>query len=278
MQILDGTVADERLGFIFPLGHTELRDEFDTVLIRLKEEGKLSELEQKWIDGDGEKTIDIPEIKGEKRGTLKIASRYDNVPFTYTAEEGHLGYDVELLYLITSELGYEVEFTYGDFATVLSEISSGKSDVGIGSIIYTEERTESIHFTEPTYSTHAVAFAKGRAEAAADTDGFFSNLLASIDRTLIRENRWKIVVDGLIITLILSIFSMLLGSILGFLYSFPLRSKNRIIRSIANVLSIILDRVPLLVVLMVLYYIIFAKNKPACNSNRYFRLYSYLCK
>ncbi len=257
LHILEGTVADERLGFIFPLSNTELRNEFDTVLLRLKEDGKLLELERKWIDGEGEETFDIPELTGNKKGVLQVASRYDNAPFTYMKEGKPVGYDVELLYLIASELGYELEFSYGDFATVISGVSSGKMDIGIGSIIYTKERTESIHFTEPTYSTHAVAFAL---DNTTKNTNFFTNLLASFDRTLIRENRWKIVVNGLIITLILSIFSILLGSILGFLYSFPLRSKNRIIRGVANVLSIILDRVPLLVVLMVLYYIIFAKT------------------
>ncbi len=234
-----------------------LLQEFNEVLARLKEQGVTEKLEKKWIDGEGEQIVEVPEMTVSPKGKISVAFSYDSKPFSYVANNAPAGYDMELLSLIATELGYELEFVPQDFSTMLAGVTAGKADVGIGCITCTEERKESLLFTDITYKDGISAIMHSE---TLTKNGFFTNLLASFDRTLIRENRWKIIAEGLIVTLILSIFSMLLGSILGFLYSFPLRSKNGIIRGIANGVSIILDRVPLLVVLMVLYYIVFAKT------------------
>ena len=47
---------------------------------------------------------------------------------------------------------------------------------------------------------------------------------------------------------------------LGFLFSFALRSKNSIVRRISSAVSTFLNGMPILIILMIFYYVIFSKS------------------
>ncbi|MBQ2658893.1 MAG: transporter substrate-binding domain-containing protein [Erysipelotrichaceae bacterium] len=86
----------------------------------------------------------------QERGKLIVASEQDWPPFTYEDAEGNLaGFDVELAKLIAEKLGVEFEPVRADFDSALQGVSSGRFDLTINGVSYTEERALSYNFSDP---------------------------------------------------------------------------------------------------------------------------------
>lgn len=82
------------------------------------------------------------------------------------------------------------------------------------------------------------------------TDSFYSNI--------IQEQRYILILDGLKVTIIISILATLFGTLLGGLICYMRMSKNRMLRGISGVYISILRGTPVLVVLMIIFYVVFA--------------------
>ena len=78
----------------------------------------------------------------------------------------------------------------------------------------------------------------------------------------IEDNRWKYIVDGLKITLIVTIFAVLIGVLLGFLIAIVRTThdktgKLKILNAICKVYPTVIRGTPVVVQLMIIYFIIF---------------------
>ena len=78
----------------------------------------------------------------------------------------------------------------------------------------------------------------------------------------IEQNRWKYIVDGLKITLIVTIFAVLIGVLLGFLIAIVRTThdktgKLKILNAICKVYLTVIRGTPVVVQLMIIYFIIF---------------------
>ena len=79
---------------------------------------------------------------------------------------------------------------------------------------------------------------------------------------VIEDNRWKYIVDGLKITLIVTIFAVLIGVLLGFLIAIVRTThdktgKLKILNVICRVYLTVIRGTPVVVQLMIIYFIIF---------------------
>ena len=83
-------------------------------------------------------------------------------------------------------------------------------------------------------------------------DGFYINFIA--------EERYLFFLEGLKTTLILTIFSFLLGTLIGILFCAGKRSKNRFISRLFNLICGFFIEVPTMVLLMIMVYIIFGRT------------------
>ncbi|MBZ4219752.1 MAG: amino acid ABC transporter permease [Chlorobium sp.] len=82
------------------------------------------------------------------------------------------------------------------------------------------------------------------------TGSFYSNI--------IQESRYLILLDGLKTTVIISICATLFGTLLGALVCFMRMSPNRVLSAMAKVYISILRGMPVLVFLMLMFYVVFA--------------------
>lgn len=78
----------------------------------------------------------------------------------------------------------------------------------------------------------------------------------------IEQNRWKYIADGLKITLIVTIFAVLIGVLLGFLIAIVRTThdktgKLKILNAICKVYLTVIRGTPVVVQLMIIYFIIF---------------------
>ncbi|GEO97524.1 hypothetical protein KTU01_36470 [Kocuria turfanensis] len=81
---------------------------------------------------------------------MRVASVGDLRPYTYTDENGEFtGFDVELLEDVAGRIGVEeVVFTGQDFSGLLAAVANGQYDVGAAAIGITEERQQTVDFSE----------------------------------------------------------------------------------------------------------------------------------
>lgn len=257
LTALSEKITTDKYGFMLNLNSSALCENMNQALLELKEDGELDRLKNKWIVSDETPVFDTLQPWAKPNGTLKVALSLDSVPFSYLSDEQIVGYDVELMYKIAEKLGYGLEISSYDFSALITAVTSGKADVAIGCITNTPERAESVLFTDSTYDSGTVAVVL---DSASSSGGIFGKLADSFERTFIRESRWKLVANGLLITLELSLLTLIFGTLAGFGFSFLLRSKNKVVSKVAGAVSTLLDGLPLLIILMVLYYIIFAKT------------------
>lgn len=91
----------------------------------------------------------LDEIK--ERGTISIATEGNWSPYTYHDEKTNelTGFDVELGRLIAEALGVEAVFEETDYDSILAGVESGRYDLGINGITYTDERAKSYNFSKP---------------------------------------------------------------------------------------------------------------------------------
>lgn len=87
---------------------------------------------------------------------------------------------------------------------------------------------------------------------------FLNTVAFEFTRTFITGSRWKMFLNGLEVTLVLSFFSVILGLLLGMLLAFGKLSKVKILRWLSNTYVDIIRGTPTMVQILIIYFVIFA--------------------
>lgn len=246
-------------GLVFPKTEKgkQLRDEFNAFLRQFIADGKMEALEDKWF-GDDEDAQQVPEIPKGEKGTLKMATAAQYDPFQYVRDGQIVGYDIDMVAQFCIQNGYGLEIADMNFDGVLPSVQTGKCDFAASGITITAERSESVLFSEPNFIGGTVA-AVLRKEGKDNDKGFWAGVADSFHKTFIKENRWQLFVNGVIITLIITTLSILLGTLLGFAIFMACRRGNPIALGVTRFSTWLVQGMPMVVLLMILYYIVFGK-------------------
>ncbi len=239
-----------------------LTDKISAIIERYDEDGTLDALREKWLGADDSiKTIDVGEYDAPN-GTLRYAHDSTLEPMSYVGGNGQsLGYEVELVTLIAKELGMKLEITQTAFNALIPMLTSGRADIVSGAMSITDERKESIDFPVTHYVGGMTLVVRGEdvgKYAAAEKTGFWTGLKNSFYKNFVQENRWEMILSGLGVTFVISVFSALFGTVLGFGLCLLRRSRNRIASGVTAAFIRLVQGIPVLVLLMVLFYVIFA--------------------
>ncbi|MBR3312798.1 MAG: transporter substrate-binding domain-containing protein [Atopobiaceae bacterium] len=224
-----------------------------------REDGTLEALYKKWTGADeSAKTMPNQDWEAAK-GTLTVAASADSEPMAYQVGSKACGMGVEMLYLVARDLGYGIRVRSMAPGSLINEVQSGKADIATSCFSITEERKKMVDMTEAFYDGGIVAVTRTNAVAAAgEGDDFFTGLGKSFERTFITENRWQLILSGLGVTLIISVVSGALGLALGFLFVMLRRKKEGgVAEKVIGALEGLLGGLPVVVVLMVFYYVVF---------------------
>ena len=237
-----------------------LQAQMNTFLDKLRADGRLDSMLDKWY-GETEPSVSVPleELK-ENSKTLRVSIDTTRKPFVYMYEGKPVGFEIEALYLFCKEYGYNVEIEDVSFASGLAGLAGEKYDLVCGGLYMTPERKESVNFSEP-YMVADVVMATYEKSGVGN---FFASIGESFEKTFIRESRWKLIVKGILTTLLISVCAVLGGTVLGFLLYLAARSKNRALSSVTRVFTKIYSKLitgtPTLVVLMLLFYVVFGRS------------------
>ena len=152
LKILEKKLTEDSYAFAIDPSKKELQEQVSKVIIEMKDNGKLKELEDKWM-GNNE---DVKELENytydDSKGTIKFATVSGSAPFAYMKNNKIVGYDIDVMLYICKELGYKLDIVEMSFYAILPALKSGKVDVSGCSIIVTEERKKAVLFSEPNYT------------------------------------------------------------------------------------------------------------------------------
>ena len=96
--------------------------------------------------------------KAEEKKTLTAAANVDYAPFEFYEDGEPVGFDVDLWSEICERLGYEAEFVHYPWDGLISGIQANKFDAIVADMEITEERSNSVLFTDPYfYETIGIA-------------------------------------------------------------------------------------------------------------------------
>ncbi|MEG1772758.1 MAG: ABC transporter permease subunit [Clostridia bacterium] len=242
-----------------------LTDQVNAAIAQLRTDGTLEEMKEKWTGfDDSAKTLPYFDYPGAN-GTLRVAHDIASEPMEYIGANGAaVGYDLELILRIGKILDRKVEFAAVDFSGLIPMLQSGKADAAVGCMSITDERKKTVDMSDSYYDGGLYfvvsKVTEGQSSVTAQQQtSFWDGLKASFTRTFLTENRWKLVLDGLGVTVLISICSGLIGSLMGFGICMLRRSKKRIAALPAAGFIRLIQGTPIVVLLMILYYIIFGK-------------------
>ncbi|MBB5853726.1 ABC transporter substrate-binding protein [Amycolatopsis umgeniensis] len=86
---------------------------------------------------------------GESAGTLRVGTLSDSKPNAYQENGVFTGFDNELLKAIAANQNLKLEFVSTEFATLLSQVATGRFDIGSSAISQTDERRKTVDFSLP---------------------------------------------------------------------------------------------------------------------------------
>ena len=251
-------LQDGEFGIAFAKGDVR-RDEWQAAYNSIPET-KIEAAWKKWTGADDSvKTLPEQDWPG-KNGTVRVAACDTLEPMSYVGEDNALkGFDLEIILMVARELDVKVEFTGMEFSSILAAVQSGKADIGAGSIIITEERAEAVDFME-YYPAAFVLIVRAVTNSGTETmtdNSILNSIRDSFEKTFTREDRWKLFVEGIVTTLLITLLAILLGTLLGFVQFMLCKNGNPVATSVTRFCLWLVQATPVVVLLMVLYYIIF---------------------
>ena len=259
LRILEEAFGYEKSAICIAKGNDDLTMKINEVINEIKSDGTLQNIMDYYLDDDysGER-YSSPDDIDRTNGTLKVATNAEFEPYEYIEHGEYVGIDMDICKVLADRLGMELEIEDMQFASIITAVTSGKADMGVAGMAVTEERAKSVNFTVPLYNN-----AK---QVIVIHDGTYTMTQTILDRlydNFIVDDRYKSLLSGLGITLLITLFAEIIGLALGILIAFVRYTHDKLnIMHIGNFISqvylVIIRGTPSVIQLLIIYYVIFA--------------------
>lgn len=265
LKIMGSSLFAAEYGAGFNKDSAELRQQFNQFLAQLKASGEYDAIVERWVT-IGKGPMPDLQFSGDEE-ELVVGNAVYGLPSVAVQDGELVGFDVEIAVQFAKYLGKRPVWATSDWGALIPSLVSGKIDVVISSMTITDERAERIDFSDPYYSTGNYFFVVDETKVAstavtetADSNSFIADLKSSFYSNIVKEDRYLLLWDGLQITILLSLLSGVFGTLVGAVVCFMRMSRYAVLNVPAKIFISILRGTPVLVLLMIIFYVIFAKS------------------
>lgn len=251
-----------------------LRDQFNEFLAGIKADGTYDEIDRTWFGTDeSRKVVDMSDLTGEN-GVIHVVTTSTDEPFSYIKDGKNVGYDIDVAVRFCRACGYAIEIGEVDFSARIPALESGRYEFTT-TMNVTPEREEAVLFSDPVSEGGIVVAARadeivpdqsGLPEQAAERPGFFEGLVLSFQKNFIREDRWKMIAQGVGTTCLITALSVLCGTVLAFAVCLFRRTGSLLANRISDLYVKLLQGTPTVVLLMLLYYVVFTRTSLSATA------------
>ncbi len=259
ISIIEEEFTLEEYAICIAKENTELLEKVNAALAAIRENGTVDRIVKNYI-GSEDEIGQFPYVEKDadySNGTLIMGTNAEFPPYEYHESNTIVGIDVDIMRAICDELGMKLQIEDMAFDAIIAAVTSGKVDVGASGFTVTEERKKNINFTDTYTTSKQVIIVRG--ENSAQTASFTEKL----HDNFIEDNRYLYIVKGLGNTLMITVFAVVIGIVLGFLIAIVRTSHDRnggltILNAICRIYLTIMRGTPVMIQLLIIYYVILA--------------------
>ena len=242
----------------------ELSSKLDSFIQGIQENGRYQQIFNKWQNGtENDWVLEETKYTGEN-GTLKICTGGTWFPNTFVNNNEISGTFIDACNLFCEEYGYIPEYYISDFAGEIAGLASGEYDLMADVCEDTPDRKESVNLTRPIMTSLNMVYTTEEAtvfKTVSNASEFFNSIKNNFYKNFIDQSRYKMIFDGLWTTIKISISAALIGTLLGMLICIARMSDKTIINAFARIYIKAIQGTPIVVLLLILYYVVFAQSK-----------------
>ena len=237
----------------------DAKKKINDFLAEMKENGTLVDMQQRWVIDHNYTMPDIEEAENPDF-TVVVGTTGLIEPYSFYIGTDISGFDIELMKRFALWCNAKLVIDEYDWNGITTACTSGKADYIMSSIFETQEKRDVMEFSTPyTYLETVLVVSDENNDSAINI--LSDQLTSSFNKTFIKEGRWKLIVNGLLVTLEISVFSGIIGTFLGFLLCIAVRSRIHTVAVISRAFCTLMQGIPSLVVLMITYFVIFGSVK-----------------
>lgn len=260
LMILDDEYVVEEYAICLAKENTQLRDQINQALEELEANGVMDQIRKNYTGTDEEKGM-TPYIKKDverSNGILIMATNAAFQPYEYYDKNQIVGLDVDMMQAICDILQMDFKIEDIEFNAVINAVTSGKADVGVSGMTITEDRLKTVNFSNSYTTAKQVIIVKNPEVSAQKL-----SLAEKFKVNFITDNRWKYLAEGLFHTLIITVFAIMIGIVLGFLIAIirachDMNGTFTILDWICRMYLAVIRGTPVMVQILIIYYVIFA--------------------
>ena len=204
----------------------------------------------------------VPKIESKPGGRALHVGITITYPYLFLKENSLTGIEVDMFNRFCERAGYQVDYEIYDFSALIPALNSGKIDVILSHMRKTEERARQVLFSDAYIEGGGAAVCRNaNGRISGERAGILSRIKDSFNNNLVVEQRWKLMADGLWVTIQISVLSIVAAVIAGILMCRLRMSRRRTVSSPTGFVIDLLRGIPLLVILMLMFYVIFASSR-----------------
>lgn len=259
IHIVEEEFTLEDYAFCVAKENTELLAQMNEAIETLKADGTIDNIIKNYIgteDEIGQYPYESKDVARDN-GTLVVGTNAEFPPYEYYENNEVTGIDIDIMRAVSDELGMDMQVEDMAFDSIIAAVSSGKVNVGASGFTVTEDRKKNINFTDTYITTKQVIIVKDGDSAAN------ASLSEKLYDNFIKDNRYLYIFKGLGNTLVITLFAVMLGIILGFLIAIVRTNHDRngglpILNAICKVYLTVVRGTPVMIQLLIIYYVILA--------------------
>ncbi|MDD2314546.1 MAG: ABC transporter permease subunit [Proteiniphilum sp.] len=177
LKILPDMVTVDNYGMAVRKSDTHLKYAADSLLEAMKKDGRYDDMKNRWFPAQG-KPAKMPVMEWEApNGVLHFGTNAVTEPFSFVDDTQQIvGFDIEFVSLLAQSLGMKLEIHNMEFGSLIASLLSQKTDIIGACMTITEERAQSVLFTDPYYTGGIAVVVQDQPSGTPDTKAPSENL------------------------------------------------------------------------------------------------------
>lgn len=161
LRILEEEFVLEDYAICIAKDNTELKEQINAAIATIKEDGTFQAIIDYYIGNvEGSAPYVVKDV--ERNGTLTVATNAEFPPYEFKKGEEYLGVDMDMARAIADILGKKLVISDMQFDSIIASVQTGKADIGCAGMTVTQDRLESIDFTDSYYTGRQVVIVKDK--------------------------------------------------------------------------------------------------------------------